>query len=155
MNINKVTIGGRLTRDPELKSLPSGKYVGSFSVAINSRWKGADGNTVERVEYVNCIVFGKTAETISKYFKKGSRIYVEGRIQTRDWEEKDTGKKIYRTEVIVSEFQFVDSVQKENKEDTATEVKATRKPASTERARIDAEGTIDYGESINPEDIPF
>lgn len=106
MYLNKTILIGNLTRDPELKALPSGIKVASFSLATNRVWKDKDGKKQEAVEYHNCVVFGKQAETISQYMKKGSSLLVEGRLQTRSWEDKDSGKKLYKTEVVVESSQF-------------------------------------------------
>ncbi len=105
MYINKAILYGNLTRDPDLRSLPSGIKVVSFSLATNRTWKDKDGAKQESVDFHNIVAFGKTAEIITQYMKKGSGIYVEGRIQTRSWDDKD-GKKSYRTEVVVDQFQF-------------------------------------------------
>ena len=105
LNINKVTFAGNLTRDPELKALPSGMSVVNFSIASNRSWKDKDGNKQDSTEYGNIVMFGKRAEAINNYFSKGQAIYIEGRLQTRSW-DKD-GVKMYRTEIIADEFQFV------------------------------------------------
>ena len=104
MYLNKAMIYGNLTRDPEVKSLPSGMQVCSFSVATNRSYNDRDGKRQESVDYHNIVAFGKQAEVISKYLTKGSGVYVEGRLQTNSW-EKD-GVKQYRTEIIVDRFEF-------------------------------------------------
>ena len=106
MYLNKATLIGNLTRDPELKSLPSGQKVASFSIATNRTWKDNNGAKQEAVEYHNIIAFGKQAEVIAQYCTKGNQLFIEGRIQTRSWEDKEGGKKVYRTEIIVENFQF-------------------------------------------------
>jgi len=105
MFINEVTIAGNLTRDPESRQLPSGAVVTNFSVATNRKWKGADGHWNEAVEFHNVVSYGKTAENIAKYFQKGKKIYLRGRLETKTW-EKD-GVKHYKTEIVLNEFQFV------------------------------------------------
>ena len=104
MNLNKVLLFGNLTRSPELKSLPSGISVVNFSIATNRTWKDKEGNKKEDVEFHNVVAFGKTAETINQWVKKGQGIFVDGRLQTRSW-DKD-GQKHYRTEIVVDSFQF-------------------------------------------------
>src|SRR3989344_4967165 len=106
MNLNKAIIIGNITRDPELRALPSGGKVCSFSVATNRVWKDKAGARQEQVEYHNVVAFGRQAETISQYMKKGSSIMVEGRIQTRSWQDKNSGEKKYRTEIIADRTQF-------------------------------------------------
>jgi single-strand DNA-binding protein len=100
MNINEVNLYGNITKDIELKSLPSGITVASFSIATNRKTKDS-----MQVEYHNIIAFGKQADAIHQYSKKGNGLYVKGRLQTRSWDGQD-GKKIYRTEIIVETFQF-------------------------------------------------
>lgn len=104
MYINKTLVYGNLTRDPEMKALPSGQNVTSMSIATNRTWNDKDGKKQEEVEYHNIVVFGKQAENCAKYLTKGSGAYVEGRLQTRSW-EKD-GVKMYRTEIIAETVQF-------------------------------------------------
>src|SRR3989344_5647919 len=99
MYLNKAFVIGNLTRDPELRSLPSGIQVASFSVATNRVWKDRDGSKKESAEFHNIVVCGRQAETTAQYLKKGSSVLVEGRLQTRSWESPD-GKKNYRTEIV-------------------------------------------------------
>src|SRR3989344_3630638 len=104
MYINKAIVFGNLTRDPELRALPSGAQVCSFSIATNRTYKKADGTKQEEVEFHNIVVFGRQAENCAQYLKKGSTAYVEGRIKTRSW-EKD-GVKHYKTEINADTVQF-------------------------------------------------
>lgn len=104
MYLNKAFIYGNLTRDPEVRSLPSGIQVTSFSIATNRVWKDKDGAKQENVEFHNIVVFGRQAETSAQYLKKGSSALIEGRIQTRSWEAD--GQKKYRTEIVADRVQF-------------------------------------------------
>ncbi len=104
MNINKSIIVGRITKNPEVKALPSGISVATFSVATNHSYKSATGEKKETTEFHSIVVFGKTAESCGKFLVKGQEVGIEGRIQTRVW-EKD-GIKIYRTEIIADNVQF-------------------------------------------------
>lgn len=104
LNINKVMVYGNLTRDPELKALPSGSNVASFAIATNRVYNDRDGNRQEETEFHNIVVFGKQAENVAKYLTKGSSAFVEGRLQTRSW-DKD-GQKQYRTEIVADSVQF-------------------------------------------------
>lgn len=99
MNLNKAMIIGNLTRDPEIKTTPSGQNVASFSVATSQVWNDQSGQKQEKVEYHNIVVWRKLAEICGQYLHKGSKIYIEGRLQTRDWTGQD-GVKRYRTEII-------------------------------------------------------
>src|SRR3989338_1889390 len=106
MYLNKAMIIGNLTRDPELRSLPSGIKVCSFSVATNRVCKDKNCARQEGTDFHNVVVFGRSAETVAQYMKKGSSILVEGRIQTRSWEDKQSGEKKYRTEIVAERTQF-------------------------------------------------
>jgi single-strand DNA-binding protein len=105
MYLNKAIIIGNLTRDPEIKALPSGVKVASFSVATNRVWKDKNGVKQENVDYHNVVVFGRQADIVGQYMKKGSSILVEGRMQTRSWDDAG-GTKKYRTEIIADRIQF-------------------------------------------------
>jgi len=143
-NLNKVMVEGNLTRDPEMKALPSGDNVTNFSVATNRVYNDRDGNKQEEVEYHNIVVFGKQADNVAKYLTKGSGAYVEGRLQTRSW-DKD-GVKMYRTEVVADRVQF--GSKGENTAEAAPKVDTETPPAVTV-AEVFPE------EEINPDDIPF
>lgn len=159
MYINKVTILGNLTRDPEIRALPSGIKVVSFSLATNRTWKDQAGKKQEATEFHNIVAFGKLAELIAQYSKKGSSLYVEGRLQTRSWEDKANGEKKYRTEIVIESFQFGprpagpssgDQTRVWHKEDDA------KKPASQPDGGSDGLDSIEYpNDDINSEDIPF
>ena len=105
--VNKVILLGNVGRDPELKSLPSGQAVANFSLATSRRWKDKGGERQEQTEWHNVVAFGRTAEVISQYVSKGSKLYVEGRIQTRSWDDKQSGEKKYRTEIVADSVQFL------------------------------------------------
>jgi len=150
MYLNKVFIIGNLTRDPELKALPSGMQVASFSVATNSVWKDKNGARQEAADYHNIVVFGRQAETSAQYLKKGQQVMVEGRLQTRSWDDKNSGEKKYRTEIIADRVQFGNKSNGSN-----SSPKADESTANTSKDK-DAIDTIEYPEEeINPEDIPF
>lgn len=135
MYLNKAIVSGNLTRDPELKALPSGQSVCSVSLATNEVYT-KDGERKESTEYHNVIIFGKQAENTAKYLKKGDSALVEGKLQTRSW-DKD-GTKMYRTEIVAQSIQF-----------------GSKKSEPAEPSKI-PNTTKDYPEEeINPEDIPF
>jgi len=145
MYLNKAIIIGNLTRDPELKSLPSGTAVTTFSLATNRVWKDKDGNKQEGTDYHNIVIFGRQAENVAQYLKKGSSALVEGRLTTRSWEAD--GVKKYRTEIIADRVQFGP------KRDGSSAAPASKEPQGGKKEEID---TIEYPEEdINPEDIPF
>ncbi|MDD2935196.1 MAG: single-stranded DNA-binding protein [Candidatus Pacebacteria bacterium] len=152
MYLNKVIIIGNLTRDPELKSLPSGIQVANIGVATNRVWKDKDGNKQENTEFHNVVIFGRQAETTSQYLKKGSSVLIEGRLQTRNWEDKETGKKLYRTEIIAEVVQF--GPRKEGT--TGNYAWGGNAQQTQQQAPAKEIETIEYpAEEINPEDIPF
>ena len=108
MDLNKAMIIGRLTRDPEVRTTPSGTSVANFSVATNFRWKDQQGNQQDNTEYHNVVAWRKLAEIIGQYLHKGSKIYIEGRLQTRSWDDQ-SGNKKYRTEIVADSMIMLDS----------------------------------------------
>jgi len=135
MNLNKVLIAGRLTRDPEGKALPSGQNICNFSIATSSSYKTKEGETKETTEFHNVVVFGGAAENSARFLRKGAIALVEGKLQTRSW-DKD-GVKQYRTEILADRVQFGPRVSGSQESKAETVVP-------------------DYPvEEINPDDIPF
>lgn len=106
-SLNKVQLIGNLTKDPEVKTITSGQVVASFSVATNSSWVDKTGQKQEKSEFHNIVAWGKLAEICGSYMKKGKKVYVEGRLQTRDWEGED-GVKKYRTEIVAENVILLD-----------------------------------------------
>ncbi len=105
--VNKVILVGNLGRDPEVRTTPSGQPVAKFSLATNRRRKDRDGNRVDETEWHNIVCWGRQAEIAGEYLTKGKQIYVEGRIQTSSWEDRQSGEKKYRTEIICENFQML------------------------------------------------
>ncbi len=103
--VNKVILLGNLGRDPEIRSTASGTPVANLSLATNRRWKDRDGNRQEQTEWHRIVVFGRQAEVAGEYLSRGRQIYVEGRLQTRSWEDTQTGVTRYSTEVVCRNFQ--------------------------------------------------
>jgi len=154
MYLNKVFLYGNLTRDPELKALPSGGQVANFGLATNRTYKDKSGAKQESTEFHNIVAFGRTAEVIAQYVKKGRPIFVEGRITTRSWEGKEDGKKQYRTEIIVENFQFGADGARAGGETSGPSTGSGRAVHEEQPAPHNDE--IKYpDEEINPEDIPF
>ncbi|HEX8946800.1 MAG TPA: single-stranded DNA-binding protein [Candidatus Paceibacterota bacterium] len=147
MYLNKVLLYGNLTRDPELRALPSGQQVATFGLATNRVYKDKEGRKQEATEFHNIVAFGRQAELIGQYMKKGRPLFVEGRLQTRSWEAD--GRKNYRTEIVIDNFQFGDGGSRSGEAGGAPAMAtAAAAPASEE--------AIQYpDEDINPEDIPF
>lgn len=105
--VNKVILVGNLGRDPEVRTTPSGQPVATFSVATNRRWKDRDGNRQEQTEWHNIVCWGRQAEIAGQYLTKGKQIFVEGRLQTRSWDDRETGEKKYKTEIVCDNFQML------------------------------------------------
>lgn len=151
MNINKVFLYGNLTRDPELKALPSGSQVAEFAVATNRVYKDKNGAKQEEVDFHNIVSFGRQAEVIAQYLKKGRPIFIEGRIRTRSWEAKDGTGKRYKTEIVLEQFQFGPSLR----DGTGGGARQEAQP-SAPAGKEEASSGIQYPqEEINAEDIPF
>ncbi len=164
MYLNKSFVLGNLTRDPELRALPSGIKVCSMSLATNRVWKDKTGAKQESADYHNIIVFGNAAETAAQYLRKGQSCLIEGRIQTRSWDDKD-GQKKYRTEIVADRVQFGPKANRSDESEpkkvidanTNTEVPPASKssPARSKAASVPMD-TIEYpDDEINPDDIPF
>jgi single-strand DNA-binding protein len=161
MYLNKVLLYGNLTRDPEVRALPSGQQVVSFSIATNRTYKDKNGAQQDQTEYHNIVAFARLAEVMGQYLKKGRPVYVEGRLQTRSWEAD--GKKNYRTEVVVDQFQFgADGTPRAPGSGTGAQSGAPSAHGSQgndgagEQPQGPAHEEIQYpDEDINPEDIPF
>lgn len=146
LNLNKAMIIGNVTRDPEARTTPSGQTVCTFGVATNRRWKDqATGDFKEQVEFHNVVAWGKLAETCKQYLKKGSKVYVEGRLQTRSWEDQ-AGQKRNRTEIVSDTMIMLD-----RREMGAAGPAVTDAAAPTAQPGAPATGE----EEINVEDIPF
>jgi len=156
MYLNKAFIIGNLTRDPELKALPSGTKVASFSLATNRSYKDKDGNRKDMADFHNIVAFARLGELAAQYLKKGSQAYVEGRMQTRSWEAQD-GSKRYRTEIVADNVQFGSrpgtasgAPAKAGSDSPAPEGDAAGEDKAGEGAAIQYPQ-----EEINPDDIPF
>jgi len=107
--VNKVFLLGRLGKDPEMRATQGGMTIASFTLATSDRQKDAQGNWQDKTEWHNLVAFQRTAEIVRDYCKKGSQVFVEGKIQTRSWDDKESGQKKYRTEILVNELSLLDS----------------------------------------------
>lgn len=151
MYLNKVFLYGNLTRDPELKALPSGGQVVNFGLATNRTYKDKNGAKQETTEFHNVVAFGRTAEVIAQYMKKGRSLFIEGRLQTRSWESE--GQKKYRTEIIAENFQFGSGG---GRSDAGGKGGDAPRGGRDEQPAPKEDEAIKYpDEEINPEDIPF
>lgn len=151
---NKVILLGNLTRDPEMRTTSGGQSVTSFSLAVNRTWRGQDGSQQVSVSYIDCVAWAKLGEVIAQYLSKGRPLLVSGRLEQRSWEDKDSGQKRSKIEVIVEDFSFVDS--RGDSSNAAGDM--TNPQPSQPKATKKADDVVveDIGdEPINLDDIPF
>lgn len=155
----KAFVAGNLTRDPEVRATPSGAQVANFSIAVNRSFKGSDGSQQEQVSYLECVAWGRTGETIAQYTKKGSSLLVSGRLEQRSWDDKNTGQKRSRTEIIVEDFAFLGGGNGGNGGGAGGSSYGSGAGRSSSRA---AKSNDDFvpddlpeDEAINLDDIPF
>lgn len=152
MNVNKVLLVGNLTRDPEMRSLPSGQPVVNFGVATNRVWKDKEGQKQQQADFHNVVAFGKLAETINQYMKKGNMMFVEGRLTTRNWEAQD-GTKRSRTEIIAENIQFGPRSAPGGAFSQGSGGGAETRQSPPPQEDI---ATVEYPEDdVNPAEIPF
>ncbi|PIQ92351.1 MAG: single-stranded DNA-binding protein [Parcubacteria group bacterium CG11_big_fil_rev_8_21_14_0_20_39_22] len=155
MYLNKALIYGNMTRDPELRSLPSGVKVATFGVATNRVYKDQDGNKKEQSDFHNVVVFARQAEIVSQYLKKGSGVFVEGRMQTRSWEGQD-GQKKYRTEIVADRVQFGPRGGGSPSAGGQDQAQQNNNASGDNQDTGKGDEGIQYpDEEINPDDIPF
>jgi len=157
MNLNKAYILGRVTQDPELKTIPSGASVVSFGVATNRVWKDKEGNRQESTEFHNIVAFNRQAEVINQYAQKGTLLLVEGRLQTRSWEGQD-GQKRYKTEIVAEQFQLGPKGQQQSGSSGGQQQNSGDQGGQQQSSGKQGEGmpTINADEDeINLEEIPF
>ena len=148
MNLNKAMIIGNVVRDPEIRTTPGGQNVTSFSVATNMVWKDAQGEKQEKVEFHNVVAWRRLAEITGQYLKKGSKVYIEGRLQTRNWDDP-SGVKKYRTEIVADNMIMLDNKSSNSNEgynNNNYKVKDEPKEVNNKEPKI---------EEVNVEDIPF
>ncbi len=154
-SVNKVILVGHLGKDPEVKYTQSGTPVASFSLATSERFKDKDGNWQDRTEWHNVVLWQRLAEIAGEYLKKGRMVYVEGRIQTRSWDDKNTGEKKYRTEIVGNDIVLLGGGQRESSEEGGGFQR--RAAASRGDSGFDQRPSTDEAAStqITDEDIPF
>ena len=149
--VNKVFLLGRLGKDPEIKATQAGMVIATFSLATSDRQKTQQGTWEDKTEWHNLVAFGKTAELVRDYCKKGKELFIEGKIQTRSWDDKTSGEKKYRTEILVNDLSFTGGGER-----TEGGGSSYSKPAATSYDQRQPAGTPDYGDAgITDDDIPF
>jgi single-strand DNA-binding protein len=154
--VNKVFLLGNLGKDPEIRTTPNGMTVATFSLATAERAKDQTGNWVDKTEWHNLVAFQRTAEIIRDYVKKGSQIYVEGKLQTRSWDDKTSGEKKYRTEILINELTLLggrgEGGSSSGSSSSSGAYSGSRSTASSP-ASAPSNDYADQG--ITDEDIPF
>ena len=155
MNLNKAMVIGNIVRDPEMRTTPSGQNVTSFSIATNLVWKDQSGQKQEKVEFHNLVAWRRLAEIAGQYLKKGSKVYAEGRLQTRSWDDPN-GVKRYRTEIITENMIMLDRA---GANVDGGDGGYTAQPAPKQDAPVQQQAQKTYNnvseEEISIEDIPF
>ena len=153
-SVNKVILLGNVGKDPEIRSTPSGTTVAQFTLATSDRQKDAQGNWQDRTEWHNLVAFTKLAEIVRDYVKKGSKLYVEGKIQTRSWDDKETGAKRYRTEIIVNDISLL-SGREEGAGGYSRSAGASSTTASFDQRPAGGQDEYAQSSEISDDDIPF
>lgn len=155
-SLNQVFLMGNLTRDPELRQIPSGQSVTSFSLALNRSYKDSSGEWQEATDYIDCVAWGPLAERVSQYLSRGRRCLVQGRLQSRSWEQD--GQKRSKVEVLANDVTFLDS-RSGGDDNAAGASQDVTAPASKKKTAKPSDGDVvieDIGdEPINLDDIPF
>lgn len=155
-NFNKVILAGNMTRDPELRYTPKGTAIAKFGLAVNRKWTAEDGQTREEVTFVDIDCFGKQAEVISQYLRKGRSILIEGRLKLDQWDDKQTGQKRSKLGVVLESFSFLDSGNREGGAGVPSS-SAPATPAARPARPVSAPPPSDAGSDEPPQgdDVPF
>ena len=153
-SVNKVFLLGNVGKDPEIRSTPGGTMVATFTLATSDRQKDAQGNWQDRTEWHNLVAFTRTAEIVRDYVKKGSKLYIEGKIQTRSWDDKESGQKRYRTEIIVNDLSLL-SGRDEGGSSSGYSRQSSSSTASFDQRQPAAHDDFAQSTEISDDDIPF
>ncbi|HUD73642.1 MAG TPA: single-stranded DNA-binding protein [Terracidiphilus sp.] len=156
-SVNKVILLGNVGKDPEIRSTPGGTMVATFSIATTERQKDASGNWTDKTEWHNLVAFTKLAEIVRDYVKKGSKLYIEGRLNTRNWEDKETKKKLYRTEIIVNDLSLLSAREEGSGGYSKSQSSSSSSASFDQRPAAAAGGSDEYSQQaeISDDDIPF
>ena len=154
-SINKVILIGNLGKDPEVKYTPQGTPVAKITLATNERFKGKDGNWQDRTEWHNVVLWQRLAEIAGEYPKKGGKVYIEGRLQTRSWDDKQTGQKKYMTEVVANDLVLLGGRGEGAEHSGGSRAAQASAGNSFDQSVPEAEHAPAGGSPITDEDIPF
>lgn len=146
-SVNKVILLGNVGKDPEIKHVSSGMAIANFSIATSSRFKDKSDEWQEKAEWHNLVAFQRTAEIVGEYVKKGSKVYVEGRLQTSSWDDKESGQKRYKTEIVVNDLVLLGGGKRDDSDEQDQRSHEDRKPARSTAPSDDSE--------IDDSSIPF
>jgi single-strand DNA-binding protein len=154
-SVNKVILLGNVGKDPEIRATPGGTIVASFGLATSDRFQDAQGNWQDRTEWHNLVAFKRNAEIIRDYVKKGAKLYVEGKLQTSSWDDKQSGQKRYKTEIIVNDLSLLSGRDEGSSSGYSRPAGASSSAASFDQRPAGAPN--DYGQAaeISDDDIPF
>jgi single-strand DNA-binding protein len=153
-SVNKVFLLGNVGKDPEIRSTGGGTMVANFTLATSDRQKDAQGNWQDRTEWHNLVAFTRLAEIVRDYVKKGSKIFVEGKIQTRSWDDKETGAKRYRTEIIVNDLSLL-SGREEGAGGSTRQSGSSSSAGGFDQRPPAGHDDISQSAEISDDDIPF
>jgi single-strand DNA-binding protein len=154
-SVNKVILVGNLGKDPEVKYTPSGVPVAKFSLATNERYKDKSGEWQDRTEWHNIVAWQRLAEIVGEYVKKGSKIYIEGRLQTSSWEDKQSGEKKYRTEIVASDLVLLGGRGEGGGDHEGRSSRSASASASFDQRTSHSDEHAPHPAEITDEDIPF
>jgi len=154
-SVNKVILLGNVGKDPEIKALPSGQPVANFSIATSDRYKDQQGNFQERTEWHNMTAYGKLAEIVRDYVKKGNKLYIEGRLTTRSWDDKETNKKVYRTEIVIGDLSLLSGRGEDGGAPQSGGYSQQRSGSTASFDQRPASDDYSHSTQITDDDIPF
>lgn len=159
-SVNKVILLGNVGKDPEIRSTPSGAIVASFGLATSDRFQDAQGNWQDRTEWHNLVAFKRTAEIIRDYVKKGAKLYIEGKLSTSSWEDKQSGQKRYKTEIVVLDLSLLSGRDENSGGGGYTRAASSAASSSSSSASFDqrppaAQDEYAQQAEISDDDIPF
>jgi len=160
-SVNKVILLGNVGKDPEIRSTPGGTIVASFGLATSDRFQDAQGNWQDRTEWHNLVAFKRTAEIVRDYVKKGAKLYIEGKLTTRSWDDKESGQKRYKTEIVVFDLSLLSGREEGSGSNSGGYSRAARSGSSAasfdQRPPAASGGQDEYAHSaeISDDDIPF
>jgi len=158
-SVNKVILLGNVGKDPEIRSTPNGVIVANFTLATSDRFQDAQGNWQDRTEWHNLVTFKRTAEIVRDYVKKGTKLYVEGKLQTRSWDDKESGQKRYKTEIVVFDLSLLsgreDGSGGGSSRSTSSSGSSSSSTASFDQRPPAGHDDVSQQTEISDDDIPF